>query len=354
MHAAPLPRALATLLLLWPLSGRATSPGVTVVEGQFHTPSGVIPAGCLVQMKPQLNGDELIASVILEVDGKKGCMNARHPYPEPLQDPEAGPPTYSIEKSLGNDVYRIKACEGVSGSMGRSCSTLLVQFSERDFGGKTARVVQHRGRGSTFQPPFDPDARVAEIRKRYRAVAGNTSLQTNLVKSGCTNPGLTGEEPYGGRETLYRKVDGAVGEIHDEITTLYGTESVQFLLKDGAIWFAFLEVRNESIPAMGIEPGYDTDTRVYFENEVPFLCKLTYPTDAPAGSPSGEAQVVPCAELPHMGEATTRDGAQRKAETSAFADDIGALLAHGKALLAKAKVTPHPGHADWCKEGGSL
>ncbi|MEC8425440.1 MAG: hypothetical protein VX000_16760, partial [Myxococcota bacterium] len=74
--SAPLARALAMVGLLWPLAGRAGSPGITVVGGQFHTPSGAVPAGCLVQLKPQLNGDELVASVLLDVGGEKGCMNA--------------------------------------------------------------------------------------------------------------------------------------------------------------------------------------------------------------------------------------------------------------------------------------
>ena len=113
-------------------------------------------------------------------------------------------------------------------------------------------------------------------------MAGNVTLEKSVVTSACTNRAY-GRGAVRGRETLYRKMDGAVGEIHDEITTLYGTESVQYLLKDGAIWFAFLQVRHESIPAMGIEAGHDTDTRICFTNETPFLCKLTYPTDAPAG-----------------------------------------------------------------------
>ena len=142
--------AFTTLLILWPLSSWGEVPQITVVNGQFHTSSGLIPAGCLVQMKPQLNGDELIASVILEVEGKFGCKNAKHPYPEPLQDPEAAPPSYSILATLPEQVYRIKACEGVSGSMGKSCSEILIQFKERSFEGKNALVVIHRGRGSVL------------------------------------------------------------------------------------------------------------------------------------------------------------------------------------------------------------
>ena len=102
------------------------------------TPSGAIPAGCFALLAPQLNGDELVASVILEVEGKLGCMNARHPYPEPLQDPNAGPPSYSIEATLPGHLYQVNACEAVSGSMGKSCSKILVQFSERTFRRQTA------------------------------------------------------------------------------------------------------------------------------------------------------------------------------------------------------------------------
>ncbi|MEC7984680.1 MAG: hypothetical protein VX278_05925 [Myxococcota bacterium] len=345
--------ALTSFLILWPLSSLGAAPKVTVVDGQFHTPSGAIPAGCFVQMKPQLNGDELIASVIIEVEGKSGCKNAKHPYPEPLQDPKAGPPSYSVLATLPEQVYQIKACEGVSGSMGKSCSDLLVQFSERSFGGRKALVVSHRGRGSALTS-FDPKARVAEIREHYQAVAGNTKLKTKRIKSDCTNPGLTGEEPYGGRETLYRMVNGQVAEITDEISTLYGHESVQFLLMDGEIWFAFIQIRNESIPAMGIEFGYDTDNRLYFQKENLFLCKLTYPSDAPDGIRAGQNTEVPCSELHHIHGTGSPNEEQRVAEVSSFSDSIDVLLAHGKKLLDNAKANTHTGHGDWCKEGGSF
>ena len=310
--------AFVTLLLLWPLSSWGAVPKIAVVDGQFHTASGAIPAGCFVQMKPQLNGDELVASVILAVEGKFGCRNAKKPYPESLQDPKAGPPSYTILATLPEQVYQIKACEGVSGSMGKSCSEILIQFSERPFGGKNALVVSHRGRGSVLSN-FDAKARVMEIREHYRAVAGNTKRKTKVINSDCTNPGLTGDEPYGGRETLYRFVDGKVVEITDEITTLYGSESVQFILKDGEFWFAFLEIRNESIPAMGFMAGFDTDTRLYFQKESLFLCKLTYPNDAPAGILPNQNTEVPCADLHHINGSGVRNETQRVAEKSAFA-----------------------------------
>ena len=64
--------AFATLLILWPQSVFGAVPQITVVDGQFHTPSGSIPAGCLIQIKPQRNGDDPGASVILETEGTLG------------------------------------------------------------------------------------------------------------------------------------------------------------------------------------------------------------------------------------------------------------------------------------------
>ena len=351
------------LLILWPLSSSGSTSKITVVDGQFHTPSGAIPAGCLVQMKSLMNGDEMVASVILEVEGKLGCMNAKHPYPEQLQVPEAGgrcqltaecpkldPPSYSIEAKLPGQVYQINACEGLKGSSGKGCSKILIQFSERTFGGKTALVVNHRGRGSALKS-FDAKARVAEIRERYRAVAGNEKLKKKVLKSDCTNPGLTGEEPFGGRETLYRMMNGQVAEIKDTLSTMYGFEAVQFLLKDGEIWFAFLQVRNESIPAMGIEFGYDTDIRLYFDKQRPFLCKLTYQKEAPEGIQTDKNLEIPCADIfqtqsPHE--------EKRVAEPTTLADDVEGLLAYGKKVLEMASAKTQTGHDDWCKEGGGL
>lgn len=340
----------ATLFCVWPGASLGSSPKITVVDGKFHTPSGAIPAGCFALLKPQLNGDELVASVILEVEGKLGCMNAKHPYPESLQDPKARPPSYSIEATLPDQFYQVKACESVSGSMGKSCSRILVQFSERTFGGKTALVVSHRGRGSKLKV-FDAKARMAEIRERYRAVAGNTKLKKKVIKSDCVNPGLTGEEPYGGRETVYRRLDGKIAEITDELTTLYGVQTVQFLLKDGEVWFAFLQIRNESIPAMGIEPGYDTDLRLYFDKQSPFLCKMTYQNDSPAGIRTGQIMDVPCARI---FEPVSPHETKRVAEPTTIADSFDALLAHSKKLLDNGKANAHKGHDNWCKEGGSL
>lgn len=237
--------------------------------------------------------------------------------------------------------------------MGKSCSEILVQSSERSFGGKIALVFSHRGRGSALND-FTANARVAEIRERYRAVAGNANLRTKVIKSDCTNPGLTGEEPYGGRETVYRMVDGTVAEITDEISTLYGSESVQFLLKDGVLWFVYLQIRSASIPAMGFVSGFDTDTRLYFQNEKLFLCKLTYPNGAPVGIPPGQNTEVPCADLHHINGEGTLNEDQRVAEASTIADGIDALLTHGNKLLDNAKANTHTGHGDWCREGGSF
>ena len=102
--------------------------------------------------------------------------------------------------------------------------------------------------------------------------------------------------------------DGKIAEIKDEITTLYGIQTVQFLLKDGEVWFAFLQIRNESIPAMGIEPGYDTDLRLYFDKQSPFLCKLTYQNEAPDGIRTGQNIDVPCTSIFEPGLHTKKKG----------------------------------------------
>ena len=105
---------------------------------------------------------------------------------------------------------------------------------------------------------------------------------------------------------------------------------------------------------MGFISGFDTDNRLYFQNETLFLCKLTYPNDAPEGIRSGQNREVPCSDLHHLNGTGSPNEEKRVAEVSNIADSIDGLLAHGKKLLENAKNNTHTGHSDWCKEGGGF
>ena len=339
---APTRIALATLLLLCPLSSWAEVANITVVDGQLHTSSGAVPAACLMQLRSHTDSEK---PVVVEVNGAVECKNPAPQHSAPQQGAKSGSPRYSILATLPEQVYQIQLCED---SQEQSCSEMHIQFSQTTIEEKSALVVNRREGASGAK------ARESEIDELYQAVANNTTLSTKIIESDCTNPGLTGEEPFGGRQTLYRFVDGKVAEINDELTTLYGTQSVQFLLKDGEFWFALLEIRAESIPAMGIESGYETDTRLYFDKEKLFLCKLTYPNDGPAGSIPGQITELPCSELHHIVRSDSLNESQRAAEAFTIAESIDGLLAHGRKLLSTANASTKKGHDDWCKEGGGF
>ena len=135
--------------------------------------------------------------------------------------------------------------------------------------------------------------RVIEIRKHYQAVAGNKALKTKEFKSSCTD--VESFEPS--RSTVFRLVDGEVGEIVDTVETLGHHESQHFLFQHGELWFSYVEIRSEAIDVYGISESYDTDSRIYYRDETPILCKLTYPGNAPRGVRSGDIRERPCEDL---------------------------------------------------------
>ena len=95
---------------------------------------------------------------------------------------------------------------------------------------------------------------------------------------------------------------------------------------------------------MGIESGYETDTRLYFDKEKLFLCKLTYPNDGPAGSIPGQITELPCSELHHIVRSESLNESQRAAEAFTIAESIDGLLAHGRKLLSTANTSTNHQH----------
>jgi hypothetical protein len=73
----------------------------------------------------QLN-DDIIASVFLSRTSLRGCIDSNIPYPEENT-------RYEILKDMGNDKYTLNVCHSVGGSMGRSCSKILVHFENREY-----------------------------------------------------------------------------------------------------------------------------------------------------------------------------------------------------------------------------
>lgn len=188
--------------------------------------------------------------------------------------------------------------------------------------------------------------RVLEIRERYQSVAGNKSLKTEEVKSSCTD--VEHFEPS--RSTLFRLVDGEVGEIVDTVETLGHSESQHFLFQHGELWFSFVEIRTESIEAYGISESYDTDSRIYYRNEIPILCKLTYPGSAPQGVTSGVIMERPCEELSRIFGVGDPHQEGISEGLSHIGSSTAGLAVSARRLLSLYRSGKTEGLRTWCSE----
>jgi hypothetical protein len=93
---------------------------------QFFTAEGKVPSGCFAQLMTELNGDDLIASVFLNRTGLRGCIASNIPYPEENTK-------YQILDDMGDDNWTVRVCQSIGGSMGSSCSKILVHFENREY-----------------------------------------------------------------------------------------------------------------------------------------------------------------------------------------------------------------------------
>ena len=98
-------------------------------EGKFFTSEGEIPAGCIAQLRTELNGDNSVAAVYLNRTSLRGCIDANSPYPGGNEDEIS----YQIDGPAGENTYRITVCESVDGSMGRYCDNILLRFANRSY-----------------------------------------------------------------------------------------------------------------------------------------------------------------------------------------------------------------------------
>jgi hypothetical protein len=110
----------------------------SISNGKFYTSEGEIPIGCFAQLMTELNGDNSVASIYLNRNSMRGCIDANILNPsayaqsffESSYEEEI---TYTIEKKLDNHQYRLKVCRIVDTSMGSYCDKIIVQFSNRDY-----------------------------------------------------------------------------------------------------------------------------------------------------------------------------------------------------------------------------
>ena len=100
----------------------------SVKNGNFFTDEGEVPLGCLSELMIELNGDDVVAAVYLNRTTLRGCIDSnRHSVNENKNY------SLSIKKVKPNDVFWIRICESVDGSMGQTCDKPIIQFVKRRY-----------------------------------------------------------------------------------------------------------------------------------------------------------------------------------------------------------------------------
>jgi len=110
----------------------------SISSGKFYTSEGEIPIGCFAQLMTDLNGDNSVASIYLNRNSMRGCIDANILNPSTyaqnfLESSSEEEITYTIQKKLDNHQFRLKVCRIVDGSLGLYCDKIIVQFSNRDY-----------------------------------------------------------------------------------------------------------------------------------------------------------------------------------------------------------------------------
>ena len=111
----------------------------SVIDGKFYTSENKVPVGCIAQLMTELNGDNSIASIYLNRNSVRGCIDANITFPGGNEEDVH----YWIEEILTNHQFKLNVCQRVEGSMGSFCDKIIVQFSNRDYidSGKTSKVL---------------------------------------------------------------------------------------------------------------------------------------------------------------------------------------------------------------------
>ena len=274
-------------VLFCSIANAARAHDVVVKDKQFLLGERPIPPGCIVMLNPELNGDQVIASVFIDRPAYRGCLDANITFPQ--QDPGARPPTYEVVHSAGDQVYWVKSCAYLAqGSLGKSCSRMTIRFEHRDYdskqGAKKLLAVSAIGEWSehiwpTPNKAFDAEQEVLSIRKHYRAVAGNRRLKTAVHKRNCSSA------KNDKVEVTQRFVGTGVGEVVESHVQGPTHGSASYIYKKDKLVFAYLE---------HVDPTQNTQDRIYFKDEKAFLCKKTHLGRAPEGFEVNVAKVVPC------------------------------------------------------------
>jgi hypothetical protein len=94
---------------------------------KFVTSEGDIPDGCFGQLMTELNGDDTVAAIFLNRTLLRGCIDANDTFPGGVEDDV----TYEIVEDLGGDIWNLRICHVVDGSIRQTCSMVTVKFTNR-------------------------------------------------------------------------------------------------------------------------------------------------------------------------------------------------------------------------------
>ena len=100
-----------------------------VEQGRFRTLDDLVPPGCLAQLMTELNGDDSVAAIFLSRTKLRGCIDANYPYPGGDEEKI----DYQIISKMENHTYRVQVCQSVEGSLGESCSNVIMRFTKRPY-----------------------------------------------------------------------------------------------------------------------------------------------------------------------------------------------------------------------------
>jgi hypothetical protein len=104
---------------------KAVTDEIKIVDSQFYFGDVVIPPGCLAQLTTELNGDNVQATIYLEKNSLRGCLDANEPYSGAAIDSLR----YAIGEQLPDNTYKITLNKVYKeGSLRTSEDKILIQF----------------------------------------------------------------------------------------------------------------------------------------------------------------------------------------------------------------------------------
>jgi hypothetical protein len=120
-------KLLAIALLSISLGAHALD--IKLIDNQFHTSEGEVPAGCFYNLAVENNGDDLVHSVYLNRGYLRGCIDANITYPGKRDGYTFD---YKIIKNTAMYEYDIQACLRYDARYS-DCDKFSIRFKNFDY-----------------------------------------------------------------------------------------------------------------------------------------------------------------------------------------------------------------------------